>query len=447
MRATHTAAPRSLTPPGQAQAPQGMNDPSPPPLAAQAGPLIRPRLAQLHDAAPPGHAVVLQRIVHELKRGPREHRGKFYSTHDEDRYFNTREEAEAHQTGLIEAREAEKERKRAEQQAARQAEHAEELKKFPPRDISKVSGARLFKSKDREYDDVDLVNTTPRTIKKTFERTLTERRAGTFNTTVFKVGDGYHVLDPGTDVKGTRALQRPSLGDRSDDRAPFSREGQAKTYPEVITSGGLSTIDQEQSAASGLSHKKTRVRIGKDVDRLTRGNPPSRRLRYSASQRKGLEDLAFIVRLDKGRVPKATKEIRKQLTSGQSLHRLFHEEKYPGAGTGGVDRLRHLETDDGAESEGSDIEPLTTPDAPTRPGSRKRKPVAPVSLPGRKIARTGETEATSAPVSAAEKRKRAFAIIKARHAAEAKSRAQRRARLVARFRSRTAAKSTSTSDE
>jgi len=90
---------------------------------------------------------------------------------------------------------------------------------------------------------------------------------------------------------------------------------------------------------------------------MTRGNPPKDTLTYTDEQKALLNEIAAVLRLDKGRVPKATRYIRSRITGGDlSFHELFAQSKYVGAGSGGVQALRGQVADDGELSEGSDME-------------------------------------------------------------------------------------------
>ena len=97
--------------------------------------------------------------------------------------------------------------------------------------------------------------------------------------------------------------------------------------------------------------------MGKDIDRLTRTHDAEGSIKYNSDELQAMKELAAVLRLDKGRVPNATKYIRKSITSGKySFHDLFVKNKYVGAGQGGVQALRGMASEDGYESTGSDIE-------------------------------------------------------------------------------------------
>lgn len=336
-----------------------------PTLASLPGPpsatlAIAPRLTSLPCAA---GGIPIQRKIVEETHGKRENRGKYYSTKYDNRYFNTREEAEAHERKQDARYHRDKEAKRERQREKTRQEHARRLREYSPLDASMLTKARLFKRHDDDHDDVDFIQTTPKSVKKTMERALLERRTTDFKPRIYKLGSGTHVLDPGTDVKGTPADYRPELNARSEGLHAFSRAGQAKTYPEVIKAHGLDRADEALADDESEETKTvTRIRMGKDLDRMTRGNSPDGTLNYTDTHLAGMRELAFILRLDKARVPKATKAIRRNLTSGLSLGALFKDEQYPGAGTGGVERLRGLQEWRGDLSEGSDIERGRTTD-------------------------------------------------------------------------------------
>lgn len=324
----------------------------PRPLTALASRLnVAPQVRNL--AALQTSLAAIQRVVSRERSG--ENKGKWYSSFDETTYFNSLEEARAHEHEIQEAHAAEKERIRLETLKRRYDENAAKMKTdFPTYKAPASDKARLYKNQDRLYDDVALVKPTPEDVKSYSERIFAERKAGQFETQVMRLGGDHFVLQPGTDIGLTPADLRPDL-DTPASHVPLSREGQPKTYPEIAHR--LDDAALRLSMATGKPIGDTRSRMGKDLDRFTRGNPPAAAHPYAEMERRDMQELAAVLRLDKGRVRKATKVIRKSFTSGEhSFQGLLAGEKYPGAGKGGVERLRQVAESDGYESEGSDID-------------------------------------------------------------------------------------------
>jgi len=121
------------------------------------------------------------------------------------------------------------------------------------------------------------------------------------------------------------------------------------------------------AAPPGKDINAVRRRIGKDIDRMTRGSQAQGDIDYTAEEQKIINEVAAVLRLDKGRVPGATGYIRETITSGENTFKgLFAEKFYVGAGPGGVEALRgKAKESEDPESEGSDIE--------ERPAKRARK--------------------------------------------------------------------------
>jgi hypothetical protein len=155
-------------------------------------------------------------------------------------------------------------------------------------------------------------------------------------------------------------MLRPNLAEPNAARISLSRDGKAKTYKELAR--GLDPIVAKYAAASSSQAPEAiRTRVGKDIDRLTRSTPPAASIKYTAEELLQLTELAAVLRLDKARVPKATKYIRRTVTGQLSFSELFaKKKKYAGAGKGGVKLLRGKEEDAGELSEGSDIEDAST---------------------------------------------------------------------------------------
>ena len=141
----------------------------------------------------------------------------------------------------------------------------------------------------------------------------------------------------------------------------MKRDSTPKTYDALART--LDTAAQRlQSKHSDMSLQDIRQRMGRDLDRFTRGNDAEGTLIYTKQEKEAMREIAIVLRLDKGRVPKATKYIRKTLRTGtHSFTDLFVKNKYVGAGSGGVAKLRNQVLDDGEDSDGSDIEEVSSP--------------------------------------------------------------------------------------
>lgn len=293
--------------------------------------------------------VIIQRQVFKDRKTK-----KWYTDKDESIQFDTYEKAHEYQRSLLSQELEEKDKvtreKKAEKTKKRKREFEEKFGDYSP---PKAKKARLFKYGDKEFDDVDLTELGPSNAKKFMEFSFQQRKAELFGTQVIKLGGYHHVIAPGTDIGLTPAILRPDLKD-GHSFVPLSRDGTAKPYTELAS--GLDQI-ANGNVSSDLSLNEVRERMGKDIMRMTRGNPPKGNLSYSEDQLSLLNEIAAVLRLDKGRVPKATKYIRQRITKGNlSFDELFSQSKYVGAGKGGVEALRGKVSDDGELSEGSDIE-------------------------------------------------------------------------------------------
>ncbi|GAB4420903.1 MAG: hypothetical protein OHK0039_35110 [Bacteroidia bacterium] len=297
----------------------------------------------------------MQRAVFKARGGP--NAGKYYSDRDEHTFFDTEAEAKKYDRTFsdaeVEARKAAANAKKP----ARYEEKAKNLKrKYEDYKDPDSSTALLFKDKDKAHDDVPVTKLDAGNAKKFMEKKFDERRAGAFSKQVINLGRHHHVIEPGTDIGLTPALSRPDLQDRSEGMIPLSREGKAKTYNDL--SQGLDAMAARYVKALGKDIAAIRRRMGRDLDRMTRGNPPQGDIPYTEAEQKVLNEVAAVLRLDKGRVPKATKYIRSTMTEGaHSFRQLLADKYYVGAGTGGVEALRKKAKEDpGSDSEGSDIE-------------------------------------------------------------------------------------------
>ncbi|MEE9361196.1 MAG: DUF4157 domain-containing protein [Cellulophaga sp.] len=299
---------------------------------------------------------VVQREVFKVRKGLNS--GKFYTDRDESRLFDTEEEAKAYQKTLIEARMSEKKEAEAVKKENRLKKRKQELvEKFPDYKAPETTTSRLFKEKDSAFDDVPVTELSATNAKEFMEVQMAKRRAGTFTSQVVNLGGFHHVMDPGSDIGLTPALNRPDLTE-GHDFLPLSRVGKPKSYNALALH--LDTIAAKYTKILKISLKSIRSRMGKDIDRITRGNAVKGEIRYTEEEQAILNEIAIVLRLDKGRVPKATKYIRGAITTGGvSFSDLFTRNHYVGAGTGGVKALRakaSVAEEDGEISEGSDIE-------------------------------------------------------------------------------------------
>jgi hypothetical protein len=321
--------------------------------ADEAGPH---RAQPLSFTAAPNTAI--QRKIQQAtrERDP-DKKNKWYSTLGPEKYFDSREQAQAHEDQIKSDAQAARVQKLSAQSDARaeqyQKRYSEEFSGYEP---PPSENARVFKTPENElnFDEMKIVKPeSPAAVKAYAKHIFLERRAKRFRTQVMKLSGEYYVLAPGTDIGLTPARLRPDLS-KSSEHVPLSREGRPKTYPEIAA-----ILDKEAQRLSELtkaSIKQTRSRMGKDLERLSRDNPPKKDHIYGNKALKSMRELSSVLRLDKGRVPSATRYIRTAFTKGNlSFAELLKGEQYLGAGKGGVENLRHA-TPKGEESEGSDIE-------------------------------------------------------------------------------------------
>lgn len=296
---------------------------------------------------------VVQRQVLRVRKG--DNQGKWYDDRDPDTFFETEEEARQYQRILTDESQTELAKEKEQKKQKRIKLRRKAFKKgFPNYVAPESSTARLYKNKDQEYDDVPVTKLGPDNAKDFMNMKFEERKASLFKTQVINLGGFHHVIAPGTDIGLTPAEKRPDL---TNDQGfiPLSREGQAKPYD--VLSQGLDKIAKRLSRLHKMDITKTRKRMGKDLDRLTRGNPTCTTFSYNRKEKEMLNEVAAVLRLDKGRVPKATKYIRSTFIEGKySFRELLRDKYYVGAGTGGVAKLREQAFDGGESSDGSDIE-------------------------------------------------------------------------------------------
>ena len=323
---------------------------APPPIHwPQSAPAVQAKPKAAHPAA----ATVIQRQVSKHRSG--KNKGRWYTDFDESKAFDTKKEAEEHQYALqVEAAERKRIRKN-DRKRERVAERKKELaEKFLNYTAPTTEQVRLFKENDKKYVETTLTNLTANNAKKFMENQMALRRAEEFSAKVMEMGGRYFVLDPGMDIGITPGLLRPDL-DKKDGYLPLSREGKPKPYNDL--SNALDKMVDERAEELDLTEMQIRQRVGKDLDRLTRNNAAEGTIAYSKENLDDMTELSAVMRLDKARVPKATKYIRKSFTSGaHSFKQLLVDKKYIGAKEGGVKALRGIAVDGGDQSEGSDIE-------------------------------------------------------------------------------------------
>jgi hypothetical protein len=198
------------------------------------------------------------------------------------------------------------------------------------------------------------------------------RRIDEFSTHVVRLNDRPYVLDKGMDIGIVPGEYRVDKKDAK--KQQLWRQGSAKPYNEI--GGPLDRIvtDPDEGKGAIKRQKQRRQRVGKDIDRLSRGSKPKGSLVYSERERDALAEAAILIRLDKARVRNATHYIRETITAGDhSFHGLLGPKKeYVGAGQGGVEALRGQVADDGYISEGSDIEEMEA--ARRKREAKKKKP-------------------------------------------------------------------------
>jgi hypothetical protein len=328
----------------------GAKMPGPRSLAQLAGrlndsPTVQ-RLAALRDNMAPVQLKVVQAT---RRKDDDPNKNKWYSEQYPDKYFDTKEEAQEYQDSQLEKHEK---KRKAEQDAQRQErvkKYAKQLEKFKDDPALDSGLINLHNTSSKTPDVVRHVKVNQTNVKRYSEQIFAERRAAMFKTQVMMLGGRNFVLDPGTDIGLT-----PAIGKGKN----VQREGKPKKNSAIAND--LDVMVKRLSKANKTSITATRIRVGKDIDRMTRGNPPDDTHVYSGDELKTLQEIAGILRLDKGRVKNATTTIRESFTSGKySFHQLLVEGKYPGALTGGVENLRQKAKEvgsDGELSEGSDLE-------------------------------------------------------------------------------------------
>lgn len=313
--------------------------------ALNAAPRVRV-LARTQSALAP-----IQRVLTQAGWGA--NAGQWSSSLDPTRYFDQYSKADLHEHQIRRRLAAARTRRLTKRREQRREAYAAKMAAMRAAAAPELANARLFKKRDREYDDVPLVAPKPKEVKAYAAGIFRDRRKKLFKTQVMKLGGRHYVLQPGPDIGLTPALKREDLA-APKTHVALSRAGKPKRYPAIAR--GLDAVAARQRAITGATLKATRIRMGKDLDRFTRGNPPEGPHSYLPEERDKMQELAAVLRLDKGRVPDATTVVRDSFTSGDSFKQLLVEEKYPGAGKGGVERLRRAAKPKGDMSDGSDIE-------------------------------------------------------------------------------------------
>jgi hypothetical protein len=332
-------------------------------LQAMADGYVNKQLIQ----SPPSTGAVIQREVIRSRKT-----GKYYSDKDPEdaiQYFDTREEALEHDRSLVDEEVSKlqevKIRKREVKRELKRKAFRKKFGKYVPPTGKK---AIVYKNKDKEYDELTYTALNAKNIKAFMEKRFEERKASLFETQVISMNDFYYVIAPGTDIGLTPLLLRPDL---DKEKLTLSREGSAKPYD--VLAKDIDKIVARIAEDQQTDYDSVRERTGKDLDRLTRSNPVDDEHEYTEDELRILSELSAVLRLDKGRVPGATKYIRRTFTSRESFKKLLGEEVYKGAGTGGVQRLRGQVIDDGELSEGSDIDEKPKSRNQKKRPSRKRK--------------------------------------------------------------------------
>jgi len=304
---------------------------------------------------------VVQRRLFKHRRGDFE--GKWYTDYDPTVKFDTKEEAREHQRTFtdrhIEEKRALRETEKEEKLKKKSKKFKEEHPNYKRPVNSKM--ARVYKNRDKDFDELTITKLDASNAKHFMEIQIKLRNIGEFETQVINLGGYHHIIAPGTDIGLTATMDRPDLF-KKDDFLALSRQGNPKTYR--VLAKQLDAIAAKYAKKLNQDIDVIRTRMGKDLDRMTRGGTPDDTIEYDSDELAALNEIAAVLRLDKGRVPKATKYIRKTMTEGDKTYNdLFVKGKYEGAkkrqehGVGGVQALRNVPKKDGDEhSEGSDME-------------------------------------------------------------------------------------------
>ncbi|MBC3875567.1 hypothetical protein [Undibacterium flavidum] len=293
----------------------------------------------------------------------------WYSSHDEHTFFVTKEAAEKYDRTLIgekmqthfEKVDEKREQSRNKRKRKYEAEISNKYDDYVP---PTTSTARVYKGakkgEKREFDDLDIFKLDIDNAKNYSEKIFRDRKLDKFETQVMELSGHHYVLQPGQDIGLTPTRMRPDMQE-GHENLPLERDGKAQTYASVGKN-----MDQivERCITKENGPKETRIRIGKDLDRQTRGSDVGGSIEYKKEELDIMSECAAILRLDKGRVPDATKYIRETITSGNfSFTQLLGEQKkYVGAiVSGGVAALRLVNKnkkygDDAYLSDGSDID-------------------------------------------------------------------------------------------
>ncbi|MFC0351973.1 hypothetical protein [Undibacterium danionis] len=330
-----------------------------------------PQTAQLQAYAQmqKNSQTVIQRTVHRNRdRVKTKEDAVWYSSHEVGKFFVTEEEAKNHDLRLkeeklqicFEREDEKKEQLKNEKKRKYEEQIGSKYNDYVPPTTSK---ARVYKTSKknnkREFSDLNIFKLDIDNAKSYSEKIFSDRKRSQFKTQVMRLGSHHYVLQPGTDIGLTPTRILPSLQE-GNEILPMERDGKAQTYKSFGKK-----IDQivDRCITEENDSKETRIRIGKDLDRLTRGSNVEGSIEYKKDELEIMNECAAILRLDKGRVPDATKYIRETITSGNfSFTQLLGEEnKYVGAkAPGGVDALRKVNKeqygDNAYLSEGSDIE-------------------------------------------------------------------------------------------
>lgn len=303
-----------------------------------------------------GAIAPIQRVVRQATRekDPQK-KDKWYSSYNPNRYFKTQEKAQSYEDNIRKKIDNEKTEQILKKRKVREDEYEKLIQdKYKDYKPPKSSMARMYDSKS-DHKDLKLTKLNAKIAKKHFEKMIDDRRSGKFEGQVVQLGEHYFSLKKGTDIGIAPAKLRPDIKGTPKDRIPLSREGKEKPYRDIAS--GLDAIAQRLSTETGETLNAVRSRMGKDLDRMTRGNEPDGTYAYTNRELANMQELASILRLDKARVPGATNYIREAFANGGSTFKqLLADEVYVGAGQGGVEALRKRRRDDGDESAGSDID-------------------------------------------------------------------------------------------
>jgi hypothetical protein len=278
--------------------------------------------------------------------------GLYYTTFAPKKKFKTKPEAmELHrELGVIKGLEVKQERKRkkVEKQDQKRREYLAKHGNYKLPNTKKVT---IYKYEGKDSDVMDFNTLTSKTAKTFMNKAFEQRKSSAFDQRAIGMNGSMYLLSPMNDI-----LMTPITLDPDTDQ--YSRDGSGKPYDALAK--GLDGIT-DRLGKNKTQRKAVRIRVGKDIERLSRTNQVKDPKKYDIHEMDVMKEMAVIIRMDKGRAPNATKYIREKLISETSFHDLLVKNQYVGALDGGAEALRKIAAsdeykDNGYESEGSDID-------------------------------------------------------------------------------------------